>query len=184
MYLETLDRRSLFLTASVEELLLRQKAARKDSAVHVSLSSDSLVKQPGTDDRRRSHPKTPGQPGGRRSLDRRPKSEAWSPNISEELRRRAIAPCGGAPCGCLYAPVSFIVNHPVHQFCCKIEPISAAQDGAAQLRKIASVRIAQPSRSPRGPPCCGSFFRTVTMKAIALGRGDSLSAHERLAAPH
>jgi hypothetical protein len=27
---------------------LRSKAARRDSAVHVSLSSDSLVKQPGT----------------------------------------------------------------------------------------------------------------------------------------
>jgi hypothetical protein len=35
-------------TASLEELLLHEKAARKDSAVHVSLSSYSLVKQPGT----------------------------------------------------------------------------------------------------------------------------------------
>ena len=35
-------------TASLGESLLRRKAARKDSAVHVSLSSDSPVKQPGT----------------------------------------------------------------------------------------------------------------------------------------
>jgi hypothetical protein len=34
--------------ASPEELLLHEKAARKDPAVHVSLSSYSLVKQPGT----------------------------------------------------------------------------------------------------------------------------------------
>src|SRR2546430_12712147 len=34
--------------ASSEGLLPRKKAARKDSAVHVSLSSYSLVKQPGT----------------------------------------------------------------------------------------------------------------------------------------
>jgi hypothetical protein len=31
------------------KLFLLMKAARKDSAVHVSLSSDSLVKQRGTD---------------------------------------------------------------------------------------------------------------------------------------
>jgi hypothetical protein len=33
--------------ASLEELLLHEKAARKDLAVRVSLSSDSLFKQPG-----------------------------------------------------------------------------------------------------------------------------------------
>jgi hypothetical protein len=41
-------RRSLFLTEPLEELLLREEAVRRDSAVHVSLSSYSLVKQPGT----------------------------------------------------------------------------------------------------------------------------------------
>jgi hypothetical protein len=35
--------------ASLEELLLHAKAARKDPAVHVSLSSYSLFKQPGTE---------------------------------------------------------------------------------------------------------------------------------------
>ena len=48
MYLETSDRRSLFLAAHRGKLLLREEAARKDPAVRVSLSSDSLVKQPGT----------------------------------------------------------------------------------------------------------------------------------------
>jgi hypothetical protein len=63
------------------------KAARRDSAVHVSLSSDSPVKQPGT---RRPHP-----PVNRRAVEAQGppiRSEAWSPNISEELRRRAVAP--------------------------------------------------------------------------------------------
>jgi hypothetical protein len=39
-------RRSLFRPLS-QEVALRRKAVRKDLAVHVSLSSDSLVKQPG-----------------------------------------------------------------------------------------------------------------------------------------
>ena len=65
----------------------REEAARKDPAVHVSLSSDSPVKQPGTG---RSRP-----PVNRRAVEARglrSGSEAWSPNISEELRRRAVAP--------------------------------------------------------------------------------------------
>jgi hypothetical protein len=41
---------------------LRSKAARRDSAVHVSLSSDSLVKQPGT-----VTVPPPGKPESRRS---------------------------------------------------------------------------------------------------------------------
>src|ERR1700720_2176375 len=69
---------------------LRSKAARRDSAVHVSLSSDSLVKQPGTE--------TVPSPAGRRAVEAsrfRSRSKAWSPNISEVLRRRDIAPRGG-----------------------------------------------------------------------------------------
>jgi hypothetical protein len=48
MYLETCRPPKSLPTALLEELLLREEAARKDLAVHVSLSSDSLVKQPGT----------------------------------------------------------------------------------------------------------------------------------------
>ena len=47
MYLETLDRRSSRPAAIRAKVSLHEKAARKDSAVHVSLSSDSLVKEPG-----------------------------------------------------------------------------------------------------------------------------------------
>ena len=48
MYLETLDRRSSRPAAIRAKVSLHEKAARKDSAVHVSLSSDSLFKQPGS----------------------------------------------------------------------------------------------------------------------------------------
>jgi hypothetical protein len=47
MYLKRVPPMSLPKTAFDEELLLHARAARKDSAVHVSLSSDSLFKQPG-----------------------------------------------------------------------------------------------------------------------------------------
>src|SRR5262249_2800181 len=71
-----------------------EEAARKDSAVHVSLSSDSPVKQPG-------HPLLGTRPrcaGGPSKLDRiRPKSDAWSP---VSVRSFEVAPSrrgGGAP---------------------------------------------------------------------------------------
>jgi hypothetical protein len=67
---------------------------RKDPAVHVSLSSDSLVKQPGT----KAAP-SPDRPESRRSPNRRPKSEAGH-RIS--VRSFGGAPShrgGGAPCG-------------------------------------------------------------------------------------
>jgi hypothetical protein len=47
MYLKREPPMSLPKTAFDEEFLLHARAARKDSAVHVSLSSDSLFKQPG-----------------------------------------------------------------------------------------------------------------------------------------
>jgi hypothetical protein len=50
------------MTVSCEKLLSRAKAVRKDSAVHVSLSSDSLVKQPGTS-RLRRHYNVSGKTG-------------------------------------------------------------------------------------------------------------------------
>ena len=65
-----------------------EDAARKDSAVHVSLSSDLLVKQPGTSQEipPSSRAEEPSKPAPRLW------SEAYSPSISEELLRRAIAP--------------------------------------------------------------------------------------------
>ena len=75
---------------------LRGKAARRDSAVHVSLSSDSLVKQPGT----KAVPlnRQAGEPSKLHASDEDRK--LGSPNISEVLRRRDIAPkADGAPYG-------------------------------------------------------------------------------------
>jgi hypothetical protein len=70
-----------------KELLPRAEAARKDPAVHVSLSSDSLFKQP-------------GDHGGPHSPVNRGAVEAHASEYdrmlfhysSEELQRRAIAP--------------------------------------------------------------------------------------------
>ncbi len=48
--MKRIDRQSLFLTAAVK-IALRAQQVRKDPAVHVSLSSDLVVKQPGTENR-------------------------------------------------------------------------------------------------------------------------------------
>ena len=93
MYLKREPPMSLPKAAFDEELLLHASAARKDSAVHVSLSSDSLFKQPG--DHGDPHP-----PVSRRAGEARA-SENYRIPIhcsSEELQRRAIAPLAdGAP---------------------------------------------------------------------------------------
>lgn len=103
-----------------EEFLLHARAARKDSAVHVSLSSDSLFKQPG--DHGDPHP-----PVSRRAGEARA-SENYRIPIhcsSEELQRRAIAPLAdGAPMGCIYASPRRLVN----QKC----PISLAHETVLQ----------------------------------------------------
>ena len=65
-----------------------EEAVRKDSAVHVSLSSDSLVKQPGNPGG--FHP--PGEPRKPTKLEPPTSSRRSYPHISEELQRRAIAP--------------------------------------------------------------------------------------------
>jgi hypothetical protein len=87
MYLETSDRRSLFLTALRGKLLLHEEAARKDPAVRVSLSSDSLVKQPGNREvptlRRTEGPSKPAHPNNRRIPFH---------YSSEELQGRDITP--------------------------------------------------------------------------------------------
>jgi hypothetical protein len=68
-------------------LLLHEKAARKDPAVHVSLSSDSLFKQPG--DR-----EDPQPPEARRVVEAHASEYNRMPFhcSSEELQRRVIAP--------------------------------------------------------------------------------------------
>jgi hypothetical protein len=63
-------------------------AARKDSAVHVSLSSYSLVKQPGTVEVPLS-----GTPESRRSFNPRPRSAAFHYHLVIELQRREVTPC-------------------------------------------------------------------------------------------
>ena len=62
-------------------------AARKDPAVHVSLSSYSLVKQPG--DLAIPTPRYAGEPSKPRTPENRRMLVHYS---SEELQRRAIAP--------------------------------------------------------------------------------------------
>jgi hypothetical protein len=67
-----------------------EEAARKDTAVHVSLSSDSLVKQPG--DHGDPPSRYAGKPPKPKTSDR---NRTTGHTISEELRRRAIAPESG-----------------------------------------------------------------------------------------
>ena len=86
MYLKREPPMSLPKAAFDEELLLHARAARKDSAVHVSLSSDSLFKQPG--DHGDPHPPLAGGPSKHVI---RVQSDAVHCS-SEELHRRAIAP--------------------------------------------------------------------------------------------
>jgi hypothetical protein len=72
------------MTVSLGKLLPREKAVRKDPAVHVSLSSDSLFKQPG-----------PGEPESRRNPNAPENNRVLVHYSSEELQRHAIAPKGG-----------------------------------------------------------------------------------------
>jgi hypothetical protein len=67
-----------------------EEAARKDTAVHVSLSSDSLVKQPG--DHGDPPSRYAGKPPKPKTSDR---NRTTGHTIGEELRRRAIAPESG-----------------------------------------------------------------------------------------
>jgi hypothetical protein len=68
-----------------------EEAARKDSAVHVSLSSDSPVKQPGS----RSDPRL--RCGGEPSKLQHPTAiGGLFTGISEELRRRDLTPKAAA----------------------------------------------------------------------------------------
>src|SRR6185437_4678920 len=121
MYLKREPPMSLPKPPPNEELLLHARAARKDSAVHVSLSSDSLFKQPG--DHGSPHPSV-----SRRAAEARA-SENYRMPIhcsSEELHRRAIAPLAdSAPMGCIYASARRIVN----QKCPFPRPEGALQRG-------------------------------------------------------
>ena len=87
MYLKTCTAVVSSEAAPIEELLLHERAARKDSAVHVSLSSDSLFKQPG--DHGGPHPPVNQRAGEARASENYRMPFHCS---SEELQRRAIAP--------------------------------------------------------------------------------------------
>src|SRR3954453_4702760 len=87
-------------TTSLGELLLHERAVRKDSAVHVSLSSYSLVKQPGT-----WRSQLSGLPESGRNSEPPTTIGSLVTAISEELRRRAIAPSSGRHArGCYIGP--------------------------------------------------------------------------------
>ena len=90
-----------------------EEAARKDSAVHVSLSSDSLVKQPG--DHGGPPSRCAGKPPKPKPSDR---NRTTGHLISEELRRRAIAPESGrrAVVEALYGRALRLVNTKCRKF--------------------------------------------------------------------
>jgi len=109
-----------------------EEAARKDSAVHVSLSSDSLVKQPG--DHGDPPPRYAGEPPKLKTSDR---NRTTIHTIGEELRRRAIAPKGGR-------------RAVVAVYRGERATLSTADLGKI-LGKLA-LWIATPGAVPRGPP--------------------------------
>ena len=85
-----------------------EEAVRKDSAVHVSLSSDSPVKQPGKPE---GLP-LPGHPGS----DEAKASEPYRwllPLVDEELQRRAVTPVSGParPMTGVIWPMTFPCQH-------------------------------------------------------------------------
>jgi len=87
MYLKREPPKSLPKPPFDGKSLLHEGAARKDPAVHVSLSSDSLFKQPGDHG-------DPRSPVNRRAVEARASDYDRMPfhYSSEELQRRAIAP--------------------------------------------------------------------------------------------
>ena len=129
--------KSLPATSSRTPFDLLKQAARRDSAVHVSLSSDSLVKQPGTG----AGPLS-GKPESRRSFQLPMSIGSFgSPNISEVLHRRDIAPrADDAPYG------FYIVSRRVG---CQhlINPESAATEPPPWPKPMA-VRRSSPRRRP------------------------------------
>src|SRR5471030_1940236 len=88
MYLcKNVDRQKSLPKLPLIRIASHKEAARKDPAVHVSLSSDSLFKQPG--DRRKSPP-----PKAWRVVEAHASDNDRMPShcSSEELQRRVIAP--------------------------------------------------------------------------------------------
>jgi hypothetical protein len=88
MYLcKNVDRQKSLPKPPLIRIASHKEVARKDPAVHVSLSSDSLFKQPG--DRRKSPP-----PVARRVVEAHASENHRIPFhcSSEELQRRVIAP--------------------------------------------------------------------------------------------
>ena len=130
-----------------------EEAARKDSAVHVSLSSDSLVKQPG------NHGDPPsrcaGKPPKPKPSDR---NRTTGHLISEELRRRAIAPESGAArrCGGFIWAGRRACQHQMPQ----ISP---------QLRAVEQRRLSLGSRALPGGPA--PHWRHIPPALFTSGKG-------------
>ncbi|SRR6266550_4971334 len=134
-----------------------EEAARKDSAVHVSLSSDSLVKQPG--DHGGPPSRCAGKPPKPKPSDR---NRTTGHLISEELRRRAIAPESGAArrCGGFIWAGRRACQHQMPQ----ISP---------QLRAVEQRCLSYgPRASPGGPRRTGAtFLPRCSHRGKASGHG-------------
>ena len=103
-FYENVYRRSLFRPRLLW-IAPREDTVRKDLAVHVSLSSDSLVKQPGPESPFGTGVPTPyGNAGEPSKPALRPRSGGRFTALNdEELRGRVISPKGGgAPCWGVY----------------------------------------------------------------------------------
>ena len=127
-------------------------AARKDSAVHVSLSSDSPVKQPGS-------ARIPSLQKDRRAAEASPPTTGRRPvtAISEELRRRAIAPSGGAPCEAVYRPRPRTLSTMSDAVFLRRREMSSRHGYAAQIELVRQYTLRPPNRNAvlrPDPPYC------------------------------
>jgi hypothetical protein len=145
----------------------RTCAARKDSAVHVSLSSYSPFKQPGA-----SHPLSLDAPESLRSSCHRPKS-VTNHRKSEELRGHAFPPSGGAPCVGYICSTAWYCQPRILEFFIRS---SSTAHMAVQLRH----RMAARSRRPSFP---GLEFNPRS-EFSGLGEDPRRRRVTRPAAPH
>src|SRR5581483_4309543 len=155
------------------------KAARKDSAVHVSLSSDSLFKQPGI---LRSRAGRAGQAKTRSTVAA---TRTW-PRLhgrmlghrvnSEGLRRRAIAPGGGASKRVVYSLEGLSLStFQVAKTPCELPKIGQIPPACASARRTRGIRLLD---RPSGP--CRAALRPhssvdlhIIIRGVATGERDS-----------
>ena len=146
MYLETLDRRSLVRPRPLREKASLLRSRKRPAGTPPSTFLFLLIHLSNSPEPLPIPPSNHRRPESRRSLNRRPRSEAWSPNISEELRRRAIAPSGGAPLGAYMLREASLSTTRCAKFAANEIVFAAPVDGLTQTSRSIARRLRPPPR--------------------------------------